>query len=374
MAWGALFALMLLAIHYLDRKNLWFPILFTGTVTATAVSLTLFRLHYFGYPFPNTYYAKVSHNRWYNIANGALYALDFLTNYNLLITILLFALVVTVLSHLPGRRHIYMQEPGSRFARNGLLPVTIILIAGISLPLATGGDHFGGFRFYQHILPLFAWGIPALALLGSQFIFSKSMAAGKLLLVIAALVTLPIAFSSLLGLKKTPQTQMNYDFFLAKEGRRTGELLNDYWPGKKPSVGIIAAGGIALRYQGETIDLMGLNDTLMGHSKGDRIGIKNHAAFNKDVFYQLTPDLVLPKLVTGRQDALRESSDLRNPYNFDNQAMKDIFNDDRYNDIYTPVMLSKKGKESIFVYINNHFRQQLAADTSLTVTSLPVIK
>jgi hypothetical protein len=32
----------------------------------------------------------------------------------------------------------------------------------------------------------------------------------------------------------------------------------------------------------------------MGHSPGDRRGIKNHAAFNPEVFYKLSPDLLLP--------------------------------------------------------------------------------
>jgi len=43
-------------------------------------------------------------------------------------------------------------------------------------------------------------------------------------------------------------------------------------------------GRVGLKYQGNTVDLMGLNNILMGHSPGDRKGIKNHAAFNKMFF------------------------------------------------------------------------------------------
>ena len=46
---------------------------------------------------------------------------------------------------------------------------------------------------------------------------------------------------------------------------------------------------------------MGLNNTLMGHSSGDRIGIKNHAAFNKKVFYKLNPDVIFPDSVFGEK-------------------------------------------------------------------------
>ena len=41
------------------------------------------------------------------------------------------------------------------------------------------------------------------------------------------------------------------------------------------------------------IDLMGLNSVAMGHSPGDRKGVKNHSAFNRDVFFDLSPDLLL---------------------------------------------------------------------------------
>ena len=37
--------------------------------------------------------------------------------------------------------------------------ITFIILIGFALPLTTGGDHFGGFRFYQNLLPLFAFGI-----------------------------------------------------------------------------------------------------------------------------------------------------------------------------------------------------------------------
>ena len=36
-----------------------------------------FRLYYFGYPFPNTYYAKVSPDRFYNLLEGGKYLVRF---------------------------------------------------------------------------------------------------------------------------------------------------------------------------------------------------------------------------------------------------------------------------------------------------------
>ena len=47
------------------------PPAFAYAVTLTA--LTVWRLHYFGYPFPNTYYAKVSASIGQNIYRGLVY-------------------------------------------------------------------------------------------------------------------------------------------------------------------------------------------------------------------------------------------------------------------------------------------------------------
>ena len=123
------------------------------------------------------------------------------------------------------------------------------------------------------------------------------------------------------------------------------------WEKEKPSVGVVAVGGFALNYQGETIDLMGLNNTIMGHSPGNRVGVKNHAAFNKDIFYQLDADLLLPKLVDNESAARNRYAELRSTDNFDNKAMKNIFNDSLFHQHYQPVMISRSGKH-VFAFSN----------------------
>ena len=52
-----------------------------GAVFVTLAALTVARLQYFGYPFPNTYYAKVSSNPIDNIAQGLHYLIGFLAAY-----------------------------------------------------------------------------------------------------------------------------------------------------------------------------------------------------------------------------------------------------------------------------------------------------
>jgi hypothetical protein len=170
-------------------------------------------------------------------------------------------------------------------------------------------------------------------------------------------------------MKNITETRLNFEFSLASEGRRDAAFLNELWENEKPSVGLVAVGGFSLKYNGETVDLMGLNNTLMGHSKGDRRGIKNHAAFNKDVFYQLNPDIVLPKIIDDEKKGRIHYSDLMEESNFTNKAMKNILNDTSFIARYTPVIL-KKNDQQLFSFISKSFQSKLAKDTGLVLTKL----
>jgi hypothetical protein len=92
---------------------------------------------------------------------------------------------------------------------------------------------------------------------------------------------------------------LEHEFAQATRGLQTGEILNRIFPGEaKPTVGVFPAGGIARTYNGNVIDLLGLNNTLVAHSGKGRYGIKNHASFSTKAFYQLSPDLFAVYLIT----------------------------------------------------------------------------
>jgi hypothetical protein len=86
-----------------------------------------------------------------------------------------------------------------------------------------------------------------------------------------------------------------------------------------PSIGVVTSGAIARIYPGRIVDLMGLNNPTIAHFKGDRKGMKNHAAFEKDAFFVVEPDVLLasPPIPPKR----------RNRYIL---WLKDIFNDGRF--------------------------------------------
>ena len=370
LAWALFFLLLLSFIRWRNRNGWAFSLAYLLIVGATAAALTWFRVHYFGYPLPNTYYAKVSHDLVYNIKTGAEYAIRFAIAYHPMVTLMLAVMLAVSLtcpsairSFFRRREHEGVEED---FVLHRIMLVTLIIVACILLPMITGGDHFGGFRFYQNIILLFAWGLTAIHWLYQQAMVRKVQRQIRVLGLTLIFFFAMIGAGSMYAVKGTPKTQLNYEFFLARDGRRVAHTFNTLWDERKPSVGVVSAGGFALAYEGETVDLMGLNNTLMGHSKGDRTGIKNHAAFNKDVFYQLRPDVILPRTLAQEKDAILVYADVLDQFNFENQAMKHIFNDSAFQQLYTPVMIRKqKNTEAFFAFARKDFLQQLQGDTSI---------
>jgi arabinofuranosyltransferase len=369
LAWALFFTVILAWCSWKNKKSYLVPVAFFASALISTAGLTWFRLQYFGYPLPNTFYAKVSANHAYNITEGLKYAMTFITGFHTLVT---FFIAVLVIAAVHNVRLIF--RPGNTSQEKTLNRVTIVssvILTAIALPLTTGGDHFGGFRFYQGVLPLFAWGIPALS-----WLVNESLAKGvktariSLKLVLIAFLLLTSA-DTLYSLKNFTKRQLNFEFQLAAEGRTLAAELNHFWPSSSPSVGIITVGGFGYAYAGATIDLMGLNNTLMGHSPGERMGIKNHAAFNKEIFYRLQPELLLPRTIEGEKEALLQYVDLLNLNNFENRAMKNIFNDTAFQNQYKPVLVTNKdtGKH-IFSFSSAGMLNTMKADNRLTVKEI----
>jgi len=372
LAWSFLFGILFFITEWKHRRTLLVPVLSLACFAITTAALTYFRQHYFGYPFPNTYYAKVSHNRLYNIKNGVQYAFGFITDYHPIITLLLAVLAVACVTGW-RRLHLFRRQPaegGVAFVSFRVAVVSLVIVLALLIPFTTGGDHFGAYRFYQGILLLFAWGWPGILLLFEASVTRPSRAGIAAGVAAAALFFVLIAAGTMYNVKNGPKTQLNFEFALAGEGREIARTMNAYWPGSKPATGIIAVGGFALKYEGATIDLMGLNNTIMGHSPGDRIGIKNHAAFNKDVFYQLHADLVLPKLMNDTAQARLFFADLHSSYNFENEAMKNIFNDAAFIEAYHPVLMRQGDGPLLFAFASSAFLQRMQQEDNLKISKV----
>ena len=363
--WGSVFIVLFGFINWHHSKNvkkvitaLSYPL---GFFLLTVILLTSFRLYYFGYPLPNTYYAKVSANWIYNFKEGIIYFLKYLFVYPLHVIPVVFAVVsfLIIIINQVGKAKRAMDN----FTLSQLVNSVIVLVA-LSIPLLTGGDHFSLFRLYQPLVPVFFVLLFNMPFIKKQFftIYTNTRWR-KYLVFILLLLILPVIYlmnmpKYFINSEKVPyKVSLLNDFSFAESHRKESELLNkffDYTP--KPSFGRIWAGGYAYAYSGPTVDLMGLNNTLMAHATKEKIGLKNHAAFDKNTFYLLKPDLLISVIVEDTSNFIlpENSSDFDN--SFDNNAMKNIFRDEQFINLYQPVLITNNNLHlTLFTYARNDY-------------------
>lgn len=299
------------------------PLLF---YVLTMISLIAVRLAYFGYPFPNTYYAKIGPDVVYNLAQGTLYLVNFMASNVFPLTLVIGAAIAGAVLNLPNFLRNLRSAPFT--AEDNIqtenMNVSLIALTGLLVPVLIGGDHFSMYRFYQPIWPLLI--LPVLAMLGAistpipRVIRNCALVGALLILVLTPWYRWDnLSFSWL-----------RIEFGVAKNGVTLGNTLNLIFENDPPSVGYGFAGAFAYVYNGQMVDIFGLNNVAMAHSPGDRRGLKNHAAFNTDIFLSQQPDLFLPTICS--RDTIAGSS---RPIEFTYfLALDGIFEDQRFLDLY----------------------------------------
>jgi arabinofuranosyltransferase len=340
------------------------------TYTISLGILIGWRLSYFGYPFPNTYYAKVSASTKDNIVRGLAYFHTFLYEYpQAAFTIGLGAAFAAILINKrirQGGKFI----PGNNDKAQALL-LTVVACT-LVLPVLTGGDHFIFARFYQCMLPLTY--ASALNFTFWNAHLGRFAITGKLP---RTLLTLAACFGIFFIAKSTwydfttaekyIAVRVSPEFYHARNGRTIAEKENETFAGcsRFPSVGILAAGGFAYSYEGNTIDLMGLNSTLMAHASPVKHGFRNHASFDVNTFWKLMPDMVGTfyggEVITDTATfILPENTDYFRNGQFIYKAYKQLFDYPRFIETYVPALLrSKKNDYYIFAYYNRAFLDSL---------------
>lgn len=239
--------------------------------------LTYWRIIYFGYPLPNTFYAKVSSNKLDNFISGAKYIYHLFIEKPVILFVLLHSIVFLIRSFRLGEK--------LNFSILFLLAITIVTLL---IPVYSGGDHFGLHRFIMPSIPIiiFLW----CHLINPIYFLDKS----RLNLIISC-----VFFSNLFNYQdflQNRQYPVKWEWAIAKEARLNSEKLNEFFRGSRemPSQGVLVAGGSAYSYQGKTIDLLGLNNTEMAHANRNKSKevLKNHASFNNKIFFRQKPDLL----------------------------------------------------------------------------------
>ncbi|MBE7171169.1 MAG: hypothetical protein INR73_11295 [Williamsia sp.] len=325
------------------------------------------RLSYFGYPLPNTYYAKVSSSIKENILSGVRYVLRLFYFYPytafLLVMVLFFGAAILL-------RKKRGQQPAAWTLQEKIaLILGVIVCAGFGLPVLAGGDHFIFGRFFQPILPL-------LALSACNFALWKQYAGVTIRSSRRAVAALLLAFLfSLVFLSKLTLSDFFTsggsgiifpEFEVAVRGRTAGNQLNETFAACKrlPSIGAMATGGVGYTYNGNTIDLLGLNNTIMAHATGVKTGLRDHASFTWDGFWKLRPEIFG---AAHGGEAVQDSIPFvlyENEPGFRNSLMysllKGIFDDEAFRKAYTPALVKYKNNDySVFGYYANTFLSSL---------------
>lgn len=352
LTFGALMLLTLRAQAVTTKRLISQFGLVAGVTALTFGLLILFRLWYFGYLLPNTYYAKVTPDKLYNLRFGIIYLLQFLKASPAIVPFILLALF-GLLRNLPAAlKTLLTNNTSINRERLGEFSISGIVLSGLVIPVLMGGDIFGAFRFYQPV-----WPIAFLLLL--YFQLPEKWLSGRkpvtvLTLFVAVLVVVTYTNSVRWpDLSKDPE-RVRHIYELADRQMRTGRNLHalfDDYPGGLPSLGASGAGGIKIAYAGNVLDTMGLNFTPMAHHDGDKKSqYRGHAAFNKDVFWQYAPQLFEPMWCPRKPPTNR----IKLPDGWWYPIYRGLPSDSKFLENYSYAILTlPDGAEKVCTYIDN---------------------
>lgn len=325
---------------------------FTSILLFVLANIILFvwRYYYFGFLFPNTYYAKISHNFLSNFSAGYIYIKSyFVQNF--------FAFLIFIIGLYSIAKNLILNKSIKKYLDIFII-ISILSLAYI-FPIYSGGDHFGGFRFYQPTAPLSIILFFIIYLKIKEFTWHS-----RLIFICIFLIQIFFGYNNNLKNFIYQTTPIKPEFEIAITGKERSEKLYDFFCNNNqlPSQGIIAAGG-ANFYKGISIDLVGLNNVEMAHSpkSTDEKEIKNHFSFNKEVFYRQKPDIIW---ICG--DFLKYN-DLRTPKvrAWEGNIIKNVHKELKFQKLYSLYQIQniKNKKYILKAYLRNDFVKKLNANT-----------
>ena len=347
--WGAWFILakylMMLAKEKSMMKTLSLIVPSLAVYSLAIICLIIWREYYFGFPFPNTFYAKVSSDLIANAVAGVKYIfLCFVNNPLALLSLLLVIGNIYAVRKLKDEKKKYVL-----FFTGGIVFLTFLI------PLYTGGDHFGLSRFMQPAVPLILFAL----------ILNFNLLNIKINYYLSFIFITVFSFAN-----KNPlynniiyNTPIAHEWKIAIVGRKASEMLNLFFEkqGFYPSQGVVPAGGTAFAYKGFTIDLLGLNNVEMAHASKNKNKdvLKNHASFNKQVFYKQAPDIVW---YSSRYIDNNGNLDIKKIKisSFERKILQNIHQDKQFKEMYTGVVISNKYLDySLLIIASKQFLNKL---------------
>lgn len=271
-------AMLLAVARWRSNRSLRIALWIGGLGLASLTAVTIWRLSYFGYPVPNTFYAKTSTDFAGQIKQGLQYVANFLREPTTVLLMLGMGL---------GLGGLVTRDWARAASRIYILLVSCFTLGALLVYSSLGGDHFGSYRFLIFLYPL---GLPLVAIALAEF-WTKTrdrVSAGILVGTLLAYAILTLAVFARSG------GGVRHELHIAEDGRALGRALAEL-PGP-PSLAVITAGGIKMAYPGIVYDVLGLNWTTMAHAGTvSTEALKNHGAFNAEVFMQARAQLAFPR-------------------------------------------------------------------------------
>ena len=349
-AWLLMFLALVFGVLFLkDRRfksSLKLPLLIFSVGAISLCILVLWRIWYFGYPFPNTYYAKVSSDFFYNLKEGFEYLIKFLVRTPIATIALTFVpLTIFILAK---------QLKKGNFTENQITQfiLCIFILTGLFIPILSGGDHFLLSRFYQPIIPFLL-----LLLLNTSF-WNKVISIkfeGNLntrwreFYLVASIFG--ISFLTLSPLPNYLAGQLDFssykEFEFVRKSRGICMDFESLFSSRieLPYAAKQTVGGFGYFYKGKVFDVYGLNDVEMAHAEAKKYGNKNHAAFHIPTFLRKKPDVFRFYFIEKSKINLIKPQNVSDPLNY----LKGLFQNDDFNNQYKEVMISRTGFDKILV-------------------------
>ena len=351
MLWVPLFLFILACLEF-DRHRK--PLIALSKITLPVLTFIIsismlvgWRLWYFGYPVPNTYYAKMSTDMAGNIKDGIKYLYLFAIN-NPISSLITLALFFTAIKAVMERKI---------SSQNKIIWIgTLIMLVTFFIPLYTGGDVFAMSRFIQPSLPIII-AVFSIALLTMNVQYSKLGA-----LAFCLFLSLTGEYSYFKIHMITGKAQLQFQYGIPYRDRHNSELLNKFFkPLKKlPSQGVLPAGATAFSYEGKTCDLLGLNNVAMAHASTNRPAHlpKGHQSFNKKVFFQQQPDLVWFSSKFTKETMA--STDTVYLLPFHKAVLLEIQKDPKFLELYSFALISNQNMpERLLIFARKEFLYSL---------------
>ncbi|MEY4667407.1 MAG: hypothetical protein RL518_106 [Pseudomonadota bacterium] len=301
------------------------------------VCVYTFRWLYFGFLLPNTYYAKVDGDRWFNLTQGWLYLRSFWETCRYVSFCAIGVISASLLAVVAALGSRWKGSAGS--TSFGCTFWGCLVALGALVPLWVGGDHFNWWRFLTPFYLPVAVGL---------MLFTDAVLPARVSPLKRMLLASPLIFSFSI-LQRTPAAVrwsefptgngLRLQFDIAVDAREMADHFHEIFRGNVPlpEVAVMAVGGFGERYQGPVYDLLALNNVEMAHASSDRKRfVKNHSAFNKEVFLRNKPPYLFFVADYCELSAPHKRLDV---VDFYADAMQHIHHTPEFQNLYVPVVV-----------------------------------